>query len=131
MAVRPAQFSPIRALTSAVWLAAAGVALSAAKTFAGVGIPCPWRAVTGTLCPFCGGTTLGVHLLHGDVGAAFAANQFVFVLLAAYALAVVAWTVEALGGPALRPPARLRRASLWWIVFGVCALTFMVVRNVV
>lgn len=131
MAVSPARFSPVRALTSAAWLAAAGLALSAAKAFAGVGVPCPWRAVTGTLCPFCGGTTLGVHLLHGEIGAAFAANQFAFVLLAGYALAVVAWTVEALGGPALRPPARLRSPALWWIVFGVCAVAFMVVRNVV
>ncbi len=131
MAVSPAQFSPVRALASAAWLAAAGLALSAVKAFAGVGIPCPWRAVTGTLCPFCGGTTLGVHLLHGEVGQAFAANQFVFVLLAGYTLAVVAWIVEALGGPALRPPRRLRSPALWWMVFGVCAVAFMVVRNVI
>ncbi|MEA4943354.1 MAG: DUF2752 domain-containing protein [Propionicimonas sp.] len=127
--VQPARFSPTRALRSAGWLGAVGLALSGAKLFAGVGIPCPWRTLTGTLCPFCGSTRLGVSLLQGDLAAAWVANPFVLVLLGGLGLAVVAWSVEALGGPALRPPAGLRSAALWSTVFVVTALGFALVRN--
>lgn len=126
---QPAGFSPVRALKSVAWVGGAGLALAGASAFAGWGLPCPWRTLTGTLCPFCGGTTLGVHLLQGDVAGAWAANSFVFVLLGLGALLTIAWVVEALGGPALRPPARLRSPTLWWAVFGVAAVGFAIVRN--
>lgn len=129
--VQPARFSASAALKSAAWAGAAGLGLSAVKAFTGFGIPCPWRALTGLLCPFCGATTLGVNLLHGEVAAAWSANQFVFVLLIGYAGAILAWIVEALGGPALRPPRRLRSAALWSGVLGVIAVGFAVARNLV
>jgi hypothetical protein len=125
----PRAFRPHAALASAAWLGVAGVTLSATKAVTGLGLPCPWRALTGTLCPFCGGTTMGTHLLRGDLPAAWQANPFVLVLLVLGVLAVVAWTVEACGGPAIRPPARLRSAGLWWGVLGGVALAFAVWRN--
>ncbi|MDQ7992883.1 MAG: DUF2752 domain-containing protein [Propionicimonas sp.] len=125
----PAGFTARGALRSAAWFAAAGVALSAAKLFTGFRLPCPWRAVTGTLCPLCGSTTLGTHLLRGDVAAAWASNPFVFVLLTLGVLASLAWVVEAAGGPALRPPRAVRSPRLWWTVLGVAALGFMLWRN--
>ena len=59
---------------------AAGGVLSALGA-AGIGVPCPWRLLTGTLCPLCGATHLGVRLLHLDIPGAFAANPFVFAAL--------------------------------------------------
>lgn len=108
---------------------AIGVSLSGIYAFSGYGIPCPWRMITHTLCPFCGATTLGADLLRGDVGAAWASNQFVFVLLVGTALAGIAWVVELLGGPRLRLPGRLADQRLWYAVLGGAALLFAVVRN--
>ena len=126
---RPAAFDPRAALAAAAWLGVAGVGLSVVKVTTGFGLPCPWRSLTGTLCPLCGGTTMGTHLLRGDLAAAWAANPFVLVLLGLGGLAVVAWTVEALGGPAVRPPAMLRRVGLWWALLVGAAVAFAVWRN--
>ena len=43
----------------------------------------------------------------------------------------IAWTVEVLGGPALRPPARLRplTQNKVYLVLGIVATVFMVARN--
>lgn len=35
---------------------------------------CPFRVLTGIPCPTCGTTHAAVALMHGDLGAAFAAN---------------------------------------------------------
>ncbi len=110
---------------------AIGLSLSGVYAFSGYGIPCPWRALTHTLCPFCGATTLGAELWHGDVAAAWAANQFVFVLLIGLALVGVASIVDALGGPRLRVGARWADQRLWYAVLGGAALAFAVLRNLV
>jgi hypothetical protein len=57
---------------------------------------CLLRAVTGVPCPFCGGTTAGVRLGHGDLAGAFLANPMVLI----GALVMVA-------APLLRP-------AEWW-----------------
>lgn len=125
----PAGFSATAALRSAAWFVGTGGALGAVHALTGWGLPCPWRALTGTLCPLCGGTTMASRLLTGDLGGAWAANPFLLVLLGLFGAAVVAWTVEALGGPALRPPARVRSAGLWWTVLAGAAVAFMLWRN--
>jgi hypothetical protein len=91
-------------------VAAYGVTLSALYAATGRGLPCPFRMLTGWQCPLCGGTRLGAALLHGDVPAAFADNPVVLIGLAVATVLGVLWTVEALGGPALRPPERVARA---------------------
>jgi hypothetical protein len=73
---------------------------------------------------------MGVHLLHGEFGAAWSANPFVFVLLCGLAVAVMAWTVEMLGGPAVRLPARLADQRVWYAALAVAGLAFAVVRNI-
>lgn len=45
---------------------------------AGVGLPCPLRALTGVPCPFCGLTTAAIALVRGRVEAAFGANPLIF-----------------------------------------------------
>lgn len=127
--LQPASFSAARALQVAALIGGSGVALSAIKLFTGIGIGCPWRALTGTLCPLCGATTMGSELLVGDVSGAWASNPFVLVLLGVGLLAVIAWTIEAAGGPAVRPPRALRSSGLWWGLLGAAALAFMVWRN--
>ena len=98
----------------------------------GLGIPCPWRQLTGTLCPLCGGTHVGMALLQGDLAGAWAANQLVVGGLVVLVLLGLLWTVEVLGGPAVRPPRSLRgRPGLWWVVIGAVAVVFAVVRNLV
>ena len=71
--------------TSGLALIAAGAADSAG----GVHPPfvCPLRALTGVPCPLCGMTTSVESTLHGDIGAALAANPAGVVAVAA-ALAV-------------------------------------------
>lgn len=47
----------------------------------GVGIPCPFRLLTGYLCPGCGITHYFVALLQLHFADAYSANPFLFVLM--------------------------------------------------
>ena len=55
----------------------------------GVGIPCPFRLLTGLKCPGCGVTTMLVDLMKLDVLGAFEANPVLLFLLAPSLLLVV------------------------------------------
>lgn len=46
--------------------------------YTGLSLPCPFRLLTGYLCPGCGITTLILALLSGDIETAKAANPFLF-----------------------------------------------------
>lgn len=72
---------------------------------------------------------MGVCLIRGDIGGAWAANQFVFVLLVGLALASVAWLVELAGGPVLVLPRRLADQRVWYLVIGVAGGLFALARN--
>jgi hypothetical protein len=129
---------PFQAVGGLRWLigyAAFGIGVSTLYATTGFGFPCPFRELTGWECPFCGGTRLGSALLHGDVAAAFAHNPLVFVSLIAGILVGALWLVEALGGPKVRPPARWQAAARrisptrWWIIVGVLAALYVVLRN--
>lgn len=120
-----------RALAGLAAFGAVGLGLSALALTTGIGIPCPWRSLTGTLCPFCGGTHLGMALLRGDLVAAWVANPLVLVGLVVLTALGVLWLIEVLGGPKVRPPKPLRwSANRWWLVIGLGALAFAVWRNV-
>jgi hypothetical protein len=114
---------------------AGGLALSALYATSGLGLPCPFRLLTGWDCPLCGGTRMGDALLHGDVPAAFGFNALALVGLVILGVLGVVWTVEAVGGPAFRLPRplseRLRRVHpMQWLVIGLLvALIYTVARN--
>ncbi len=130
----PAGDTRFRPAVGLAWLggfAGFGVGLSALYAVTGHGVGCPFRAVTGWECPFCGGTRLGSALLHGDVVAAFWFNPVVFVALAGLTVVGAAWVGQLLGGPALRAPARLRRVSAnqWLLAGAVVATAYTLLRN--
>ncbi|HZA06017.1 MAG TPA: DUF2752 domain-containing protein [Propionibacteriaceae bacterium] len=139
MAVAPNDARPRSTARSALPVAsgilAGGLALSVLYATTGVGLPCPFRALTGWDCPLCGGTRMGEALLHGDLGSAARANPVALVAVAVLALLTVLWTVELLGGPAVRAPRplarRLRRvpAAIWLVLGAAAALAYAVLRN--
>lgn len=100
------------ALRPLVGFFAVGVGLSALYATTGVGVICPFRAVTGWDCPLCGGTRMGSALLHGDVAVAFAFNPVALIGIAVLGVVGVLWVVETLGGPVVRPPTGLRQRLL-------------------
>ena len=114
---------------------AGGLALSALYATAGLGLPCPFRLLTGWDCPLCGGTRMGEALLHGDIQAAFGFNPPALVSLVILGVLGVLWTVEAVGGPAFRLPRplseRLRRVRpMQWLVIGLlAAVIYTITRN--
>lgn len=55
----------------------------------GIGIPCPFRLLTGLKCPGCGVTTMLVDLMKLDVLGAFEANPVLLFLLAPSFLLIV------------------------------------------
>ena len=129
---------PFRAIHAAGYVGAffvGGLALSALYATSGIGLPCPFRALTGWDCPLCGGTRMGAALLHGDVQAAFGYNPLAFVALVVLGVLGALWTVEAAGGPSVRLPRalaeRLRRVTaMRWLLAGLLvAAIYTVARN--
>ncbi|MBP5891421.1 DUF2752 domain-containing protein [Streptomyces scabiei] len=87
---------------------------------------CPFRYVTGLLCPACGGTRMVYDLMHGRFEAAWHDNR-VLLLAAPFALALLGrWAVEGLRGRRWRPELKPRTQAL---ILGV-AVTWTIVRNV-
>jgi hypothetical protein len=129
------QFRAVRAAGYIGAFFAGGVALSALYATTGLGLPCPFRAVTGWDCPLCGGTRMGDALLHGDVSAAFGFNPLAVVGLLVLGILGVLWAVEAAGGPAVRLPRPLAdrlqrvRPSHWLVAGLVVAVIYTLARN--
>ncbi|MFJ5675201.1 DUF2752 domain-containing protein [Streptomyces sp. NPDC093097] len=91
-------------------------------------IPCPFRLLTGLLCPFCGGTRMAYDLMHGDLATAFGDNAVLLVLgVPAFAYAVGRWLVAGLRGR--RRPMRLTARGNA-VVLGIAAV-WMVARNLI
>lgn len=89
---------------------------------------CPFNALTGLLCPVCGGTRMAYDLLHGDVIAAFHENAALLVL----GLPIVAYVCgrllyAGLRGRRYRPRPSLRTLA----VLLATATVWGVVRNLI
>lgn len=88
-------------------------------------IQCPWRLLTGTLCPACGSQRALNALVHGHVGQALSYNYF-FILSIPYALVavLVSWynyghRLDGLKRLAFHPitlKAYVVLFFVWWIV---------------
>ena len=117
-----------RLLAAAGALILAGLAYAAFARATGLMIPCPFRTVTGLLCPGCGVSHLCLALLRLDVAGAWQANPGLFVLLpplgvlAAYLAAVYVKTGR---------PAPGRRASVAAWAMAAWLLAWGVVRNLI
>lgn len=102
-------------------LAGAVVVLYLFNPSAGGFPACPFRSLTGLLCPGCGSQRAIHELLHGHIGAAFGYNALLVVSipflalhvawgrllkavrpLSSYNLVVLIWTVAILGWGVLR-----------------------------
>lgn len=129
---RPVPLGPRRGLAWLAGIAVGGVGLSALYSRTGMGLPCPFLQLTGWWCPLCGGTRMGAALLRGDVVAAFWFNPIALVALVGATLVGLGWLVQLLGGPAVRPPAILRRVSYstWMKTLGIALIVFTILRNV-
>ncbi|NVN50909.1 DUF2752 domain-containing protein [Mycolicibacterium hippocampi] len=81
--------------------------------------PCPFQALTGLLCPACGGLRMTYDILHGDLAAALVDNAFLLVGLPL----LLAWVLvrRSKGKPVLNPPA--------FVVIIAATVTWTIVRN--
>lgn len=84
---------------------------------------CPVLALTGWLCPTCGGLRAAHDLAHLDVVAAWSMNPGVVIGLPILAVLWGAWMLRAARGERLRVPAW----AAWWALAGFVA--FGVARN--
>lgn len=71
----------IKLLAGIAMVILAGLLYYAIVRILGFGIPCPFRAITGLLCPGCGTSRLAVALLQLDFKEAFLVQPVVFVFL--------------------------------------------------
>ena len=96
----------------------------------GIGIPCPFHAITGLRCPGCGISRALAALLHGDIGSFFAYNLFspIIVLYLLFVGAMATGCYVAHGRFSYRSPCRwadigvLAAALFWWIVRNLLGL---------
>jgi hypothetical protein len=87
---------------------------------------CPIKAITGLLCPGCGGLRATWHLLHGDLGGAWADNPALFVLLPALAAGFIVWALAQLRAA---PTPRLPLPAV--IAVAVLGGVWMLARNAI
>ncbi|MEU6535118.1 DUF2752 domain-containing protein [Streptomyces sp. NPDC047000] len=88
---------------------------------------CPFRLVTGWLCPACGGTRMAYDLMHGHFTQAWLDNRLLLLASPFALLLLTRWTVEGLRGrtwhPALSPRTQLAVLTV--------AVAWTVTRNAV
>ena len=113
----------------AAFLAACAVVMLRVYNPASAGFfpPCPFRAMTGYLCPGCG-TTRALHeILNGHFLAAFRLNPVMMLLLPYVGYAGASSAMETVFGRAL-PRVFIRPALIWTLLAVI--LSFWVLRNV-
>ena len=89
--------------------------------------PCPFRALTGFLCPGCG-TLRALHqFLNGHFVAGFRLNPLMMLLLPCVGYSAASSALEMAGAPAL-PRVFLRPIYIWALLAVIIA--FWILRNV-
>jgi hypothetical protein len=90
---------------------------------------CPLKALTGLVCPFCGGLRAVHAMTHGDWSLAWDLNPAVVVGLPLAVLGWLLWLVDAWRRPAPDPsPPTARRFLLPWLTLAAMVL-YGVLRN--
>ena len=88
---------------------------------------CPFRFLTGWLCPACGGTRMVYDVMHGNFTAAWLDNRLLL-LVSPFALGLLGrWAWEGLRGRRWRPQLSGRTQ----VLILVTAVIWGVVRNIV
>ena len=115
-----------RVLKKGAVLLGAGCAYSVWLAVTGIGIPCPFHAVTGLLCPGCGVSRMLLALFRLDFAAAFGYNAVLLcslpVLLALLAVSTVRYVRTGSSAPKL--PERIAAGTLIAVL-----LAWGIVRN--
>jgi hypothetical protein len=88
--------------------------------------PCPFLALTGLWCPFCGGTRALDALAAGDVGVALSMNAIAVVLVPLLVVEWARWTSARARG---RPAALMNYSPRVLMVAAGLAVGYAVVRN--
>ena len=88
--------------------------------------PCPFRALTGFLCPGCGSTRALHHLSHGRVQAALKLSPLLLVYAPILGYALLSTVALAVRGQPLPQP-RLAAGWIWFLL--VITVAFWVLRN--
>lgn len=113
-------------LRGCLLLLAAGLGYAWLCTATGWAVPCPFRTVTGLLCPGCGVTRMCLALLRGDLAAAWTANPGLMLALPLMA-ALGGRLIWAYVCHARRLPRGWEQAALWILVLWLVG--WGVVRN--
>ena len=113
-----------RFLLGGAALLALGLAYAAFAAATGWLVPCPFRAVTGLLCPGCGVSHLCLALLRLDFTAAWAANPGLFCALPVLAVLLGAEARRYVSGAAAP---RWEGVLAWGLV--VWLILWGIVRN--
>lgn len=118
----------LRLLRQALLAVAGGLGYALFVRATGLGIPCPFHALTGLDCPGCGVSRMCMALLRLDVRAAWEANCALFVILpAALVYAALRAVRYVLHGAT--PLTRAENAAFCVTSAALCV--FGVVRNLV
>lgn len=98
--------------------------------YTGIGIPCPFRMLTGWLCPGCGITTLFMRLLSGDIRGSFEANPFIL-LTSPVLITILAVNEYFILTPSCKRPRIKKLLDILCVIYVIALLAFGVVRNIV
>jgi hypothetical protein len=88
--------------------------------------PCPFLAITGLWCPFCGGTRALDALVAGDLGAALGLNLLVVLAVPVVVAEWARWTAGRARG---RPTSLMNVSTRVLAAVTVLAVLYAVLRN--
>jgi hypothetical protein len=106
----------------------AGAAVLAAVDVSSTSLlpPCPFLAITGLWCPFCGGTRALDALVAGDLGAALGLNVLVVLAVPVVVAEWARWTAGRAKG---RPTSFMNVSTRVLAAVTVLAVLYAVLRN--
>ena len=114
----------LAAVTAAT--AALGLSYALLMRYTGLAVPCPFRELTGLLCPGCGVSRMCLSLLSGDLAAAWRYNPALLCISPLFAALVFDLALRYVKEGSLRPH-KWANVLLWIMI--IALLAFGVLRN--